>query len=132
MFLTLLIVTFLVAAAVSTIVALAFWKPANKILARVLGDEISSAWGRYLMFALYVVGISSGVRVYALEQYITKPRYPDSEITPLTQERWILEVYRTIIETLQGLAGALLVFFILTLIAFVIVRIFEMRRAKGE
>jgi hypothetical protein len=33
-----------------------------------------------------------------------------------------LEIYRTIIDTLGGLAWALLVFFIATLIAFVIVK----------
>jgi hypothetical protein len=32
-------------------------------------------------------------------------------VLELTQERWILEVYRTIIETLQGIAWALLLFF---------------------
>jgi hypothetical protein len=49
----------------------------------------------------------------------------------LTNERWVLEVYRTVIETLQGLAWALLAFFICALIAFVIVRIFEMRKPRS-
>lgn len=69
MFLTLLLVTFAVAAAVSIAVAVAFSKPVQAILTRVIADEISSAWRRYLMFALFVVGISSGVRIWDLEKY---------------------------------------------------------------
>ncbi len=132
MFLTLLIVTFIVATVVSSIVARAFSKPADQILKRIIADEISTVWRRYLLFALFVVGISSGVRLRDLEKYITKPPVKDAEIIQLTSERWILELYRTIIETLQGLAWALLVFFICSLLAFVMVRIFEMRKFKGE
>jgi hypothetical protein len=132
MFLALLIVTFIGAAAVSSIVALAFRKPADKILQRIIADEISAVWRRYLLFALFVVGISSGVRVRELEKYITKPPIKDAEVIQLTGERWILELYRTVIETLQGLAWALLVFFMCTLFAFVIVRAFEMRKSKSE
>jgi hypothetical protein len=42
-----------------------------------------------------------------------------------------LEVYRTIIESLQGIAWLLLVFFVIALLAYVIVRIFEMKRGKA-
>ena len=132
MFLTLLLVTFAVAAAVSIAVAVAFSKPVQAILTRVIADEISSAWRRYLMFALFVVGISSGVRIWDLEKYITKPPVKDAEIVVLNQDRWILEVYRTIIETLQGVALVLMLFFIVALIAFILVRIAELRRPNPE
>jgi hypothetical protein len=87
-------------------------------------EEIGQAWSRYLTFAIYVVGISTGVRVWDLEKYIT-PVKEDSEIILLNLDRWILEVYRTVIGTLQGIAWMLLVFFVFSLIAYVIVRIFE-------
>jgi hypothetical protein len=130
MFLTLLVTTFAIATAVSIVVAVAFRHPVRRILARIIADDISSAWQRYLMFALFVVGISSGVRIWDLEKYVTKAPLKDAEIVQLTQERWILEIYRTIIETLQGLAWVLLVFFVIALFAFVLVRIFELRRRK--
>ena len=41
------------------------------------------------------------------------------------------EVYRTVISVLQGLAGVLLIFFIVALMAFVVVRVFELRKAKA-
>ena len=127
MFITLLITTFVIAFVVSTIVVLLFARPINKILDRIISDQISRAWSKYLKFAIYVTGISSGVRIWNLEKYITKPHYDGSEIIRLTAERWVLEVYRTIIGTLQGVAWMLLVFFVFALVAYVIVRAFEMK-----
>ena len=132
MFITLLITTFIIAFIVSTIVVLLFARPINKILDRIISDQISRVWSKYLKFAIYVTGISSGVRIWNLEQYITKPQYQGSEIVQLTTERWVFEVYRTIIGTLQGVAWMLLVFFIFALVAYVIVRVFEMRHKAKD
>jgi hypothetical protein len=133
MFLTLLIVTFVISTVVSLIVARAILKPVDQILARIIADQISVAWRRYLMFALYVFGISSGVRIWELEKYVTPPQYPqDAQVVALTTNRCILEVYRTVIETLQGIAWGLLVFFIVALLAFVVIRVFEIRKSKKD
>ena len=131
MFITLLIVTFVIAFVVSSIVVLVFGRPINNILTRIIADKISSAWSRYLKFAIYITGISSGVRIWDLEKYITKPRYEGAEIVQLNPERWVLEVYRTVIGTLQGVAWMLLVFFVFALIAYVIVRAFELKKSKA-
>jgi len=128
MFITLLIVTFGIAFVVSSIVVLVFARPIDKILVRIISDEISRAWSKYLKFAIYVTGISSGVRIWELEKYITEPQYEGSKIVELNPERWVLEVYRTIISTLQGAAWMLLVFFVFALVAYVIVRAFELKR----
>lgn len=129
MFYTLLIVTFTIASGVSWITARIFTKPADAILKRIIQDEIYASWLTYLRFALYVVGISSGVKLFELERYITAPSWPEGAVVPeLTAERWVLELYRTIIETLQGLAWVLLVFFTIALLSYVLVRIFELRR----
>ena len=50
----------------------------------------------------------------------------------LNVDRWILEVYRTVIESLQGIAWLLLVFFVLALIGFIIVRMGEMKYARKK
>jgi hypothetical protein len=131
MIITLLVVTFIVAFAVSSIVVLIFTKPIEGILSRVIPDEISSAWSRYLKFAIYVVGIGGGVRVWSFEKYLTLQE-PYKEIVPLTSDRWVLEIYQTIIGTLQSTVLLLLVFFVFALIALVIVRAFELRKAKTE
>jgi len=128
MFLTLLCITFAIAAVVSFLVVRLFGLPIEGILKRIIADDISQAWLKYMKFAIYVVGISKGVRVWELERYISpRPYDEEARILELTLDRWVLEVYRTIIETLQGIAWMLLVFFIFTLIAYVIVRVFELK-----
>lgn len=123
MFLVLLSVTFGIAAVVSFAAARVFDRPVRQILNRVIGDEISAAWHRYIIFAVYVVGLSGGVRVHALEQYVL-PQH-DRPALVLNTDRWVLEVYRTVIETLQSIAWMLLVFFLFALMAYVVMRGFE-------
>ena len=129
MFYTLLAVTFVISVLMSFIVAAIFSKPIRAMLQRIIQDEISAAWEKYLRFAIYVVGISSGVRVLDLEKYIT-PNARDGKLIELTQERWVLEIYRSVISALQGTVMLLLAFFIFALLAFVIVRAFELKKAK--
>jgi hypothetical protein len=129
MFLILLLVTFVLALGVSLLVARMFSDPLDRILKRIIADEISAAWLKYMKFAILVVGVSAGVRIHELEKYITPAMADkDSRIVQLTSERWLLEIYRTLIESLQGIAWMLLVFFVFALIAFVVVRIAEMKR----
>ena len=130
MFITLLAVTFAISLVVSTLVVLFFNKPITKILQRIISDDIYKTWCKYIKFAIYITGVSSGVPIRALEKYITRPMHEHAEIVSLTTERCILEVYRTVIGTLQGIAWMLLVFFVFTLVAYVIVRAFELKNKK--
>ena len=134
MFLSLLLVTFVVALAVSTTMALIFKSAIRRILSRIIADPIHAAWERYLLFAIYVVGISSGVRLWELERYITPRQATGAEQLPLVLnlDRWVLEVYRTVIGTLQGVAWLLLVFFVVALIGFVIIRLGELRHGGAR
>lgn len=132
MFFSLLIATFLIALVVSLAVVKAFSRPVRSILERIINDDISAAWHRYITFAAVVVGVSGGVRIYSLERYIQPEKMPEGGAQPLvlTAERWTLEIYRTIIECLQSLAWMYLVVFLFALIAYVIVRIAERRSSK--
>ena len=67
MFITLLLVTFVLALAVSALVARLFAQPLHNILTRIIDDPISEAWVRYMKFAILVVGVSAGVRIGELE-----------------------------------------------------------------
>jgi multidrug efflux pump subunit AcrB len=129
MFLSLLVVTFAIALFVSFIVARLFSTSIRRILDRIVSTDLAGAWHRYLIFALYVVGVSGGVRIYSLEQYIN-PRDPKMPAPMLNADRWTLEVYRTVIETLQSTAWMLLVAFVFLLIAFVVARGLELRAAR--
>src|SRR6266511_4810956 len=127
MLLGLLLATLVIASAVSFTVARLFDRSISTILRRIVSDELSGAWQRYVTFAIYVVGVSGGVRVWEIEKYVN-PRGKDSPPIVLNGDRWTLEVYRTVIETLQSIAWMLLVFFVADLVAYVIVRGFELRR----
>ena len=131
MIITLLLSTFVIAFAVASIVVFIFNKPIEAILRRVVPVDISYAWTRYLRFAIYVVGIGGGVRVWDFEKYLTLQE-PYKEVIQLTSERWILEIYNTVIGTLQSVAMILLIFFVFALIAVVIVRMVEVRTTKTE
>jgi hypothetical protein len=130
MFVTLLIVTFIIALAMSTLVAILFRKPINKILSRLVTEELAPTWQRYILFATYVVGISGGVPLWDIEKYIT----PDKEgrLLQLTSDRWIVEIYKSVIGSLQSIAWMLLVFFLFALVAYVVVRGFEAKRAPAK
>ena len=132
MFYYLIISTFALALLVSFIVMRLFSSSINAILARIIHDPIHEAWAKYTKFAGMVVGTSSGIRLYDMEKYIIPLTYAENDkriVIELTQERWVLEIYRTIIETLQGLAWMMLVFFMVALIAYVIVRWSEIKYA---
>ncbi|HTP78918.1 MAG TPA: hypothetical protein VMM57_00790 [Bacteroidota bacterium] len=127
MFILLLFVSFMVSVLVCLFIARVFQKPVRSILQRLISDEVYTSWTKYLTFAIYVVGISVGVRVWDLQKYIT-PKTEGGTVLELTRDRWVLELYWTVIGTLQGIAWMLLFFFLVALVAYVIVRGQEMKR----
>jgi hypothetical protein len=123
MFVVLLVASFVLALAISATVAWLFAKPIDGILHRFVGDKISATLSKYLRFAIVVVGISAGTRVRPLEEYIAAPSYNKAALAAaVTQEFWALELYRTFVETLQGMALIFFVLAVVAIIAFVIVR----------
>lgn len=132
MLVRLLIVTFAVSLVMSTVVALLFFRPISRILGRVVAEELAPSWRRYILFAIYVVGIGGGVRLWDIERYITPDK--DGTLLQLTSNRWIIEVSKSIMGSLQSIAWMLLVFFLFALVAYVVERGFEMRKSaeKGD
>ena len=130
MIVTLLAVTFVIALAVSLLIAALFRAPVRAIMRRIVADELGEAWVRYLTLAIVVIGVSGGVQVWNLEKYLTPAK--DQPPLVLTGDRWVLEVYRTVIGTAQAVTWMLLVFFVFALIAFVLVRNAERRTGSGE
>ena len=126
MFITLLAVTLGVSLLTAGTVVMFFRRPIRQILERIIGEGIADSWQKFLTFALFVVGASAGAQIWKLEQYLQpQPSGPDgksSRILTLDGPAIALEIYRTIIQVLQGMAWALLVFFVVALIAFVIVK----------
>ena len=134
MIVTLFLVSFILAAGLATGVAWLSKDPIEVILHRFLAAHISVALSKYLRFAIIVVGTASGTRVAALEQYIGAESYNKAAITAaLTQEAWILELYRTVVATLEGIVWLLLVVAFFVLLAILIIRKGNMKQLQpGE
>ncbi|MCW3481746.1 hypothetical protein OL229_19630 [Neisseriaceae bacterium JH1-16] len=131
MFYALLGATLAVALLTSIAVARFFDGAVNKILGRIIGSDLADAWRKYLSFAIVVVGVQGGVRLWELEKYVTATR--ESAALELNGMRWTLEIYRTFIDTLQSIAWVLLLFFLAAMIAYVIVRAIELKHEqKGD
>ena len=130
MIIKLLLITFLLSLIVAGLVAWFFRKSISAIMGRIVGDPLSSAWVRYMMVAIVVVGVAGGVRPWDYEKYITPVK--DQPIPILNSDHWILELYRTAIGTAQAEIWMLLVFFVFALIAYVLVRGAEMRHGKAQ
>src|SRR3990172_12227101 len=92
MVITLLVTTFVIAFVVASIVVFIFTRPVDSIMRRIAPADISRAWTRYLQFAIYVIGIGGGVRVWDFEKYMT-PMEPYREIVQLTSNRWMFGVF---------------------------------------
>ncbi|NOY89527.1 MAG: hypothetical protein GXO93_09125 [FCB group bacterium] len=120
-FLLLLVIILVISIIVSGLVILFFQKPIAKMLTRIVGEEIAQAWQKFLTFALLVIGISSGVAIWRLERFV-QPSDDGTAPLTLTNQVFGLEIYNTIISTLGGMAWALFIFFVVALIAFVIVK----------
>jgi hypothetical protein len=108
-----------------------FDAPLRSILQRIVSDDLVAPWHRYIRFATYVQGVSGGVRLFELDQLLA-PRVPGAATVSLSPERWTLEIYKSIIGTLQSISWTLMLVFTFALIAFVTVRGFETRISKRE
>jgi hypothetical protein len=123
-------ITFLLSLIVAGVVAGLFRKSITTLMNRIVGEPLSTAWVRYMMVAIVVVGVAGGVRPWDYERYITPMK--DQPVLVLNSDRWILELYRTAIGTAQAEVWLLLVFFVFALIAFVLVRGAELRHGKAQ
>lgn len=132
MFITLLIFNFLVSFLTCAIIAYAFRKPLDTIFNRLVKEDIYIAWSRYILFTIFVVGISGGVRIWDLEKYLNTNEKTGAYTYLLTDERWALEIYRAIMGTLEANAWMLLFVFLFGLVAYVIIRFTESNQENKE
>lgn len=132
MFITLLIFNFLVSFLTCAIIAYAFRKPLDTIFNRLVKEDIYIAWSRYILFTIFVVGISGGVRIWDLEKYLNTNEKTGAYTYLLTDERWALEIYRAIMGTLEANAWMLLFAFLFGLVAYVIIRFTESNQENKE
>ena len=123
MFVVLFLVTFLLAFAVASGVAWAGKEPIEGILHHFFSINATAAMSKYLRLAMVLVGVSSGARIRILEEFIAASPANKVEMTDaLTQEFWVVELYRTTITTLEGILWLLLLFSLVVFAAYWIMR----------
>ena len=132
MFVALFVASFVLALALSITIAWLSREAIDVILRRFIVDPIVRAgFEKYIRFAIVVVGISGGTRVKPLQEYISAADFNKPALqAALTQEFWTLELYRTVMGALEGVAGLLLVCIFLALIAPAVLRMLQIEPAK--
>lgn len=125
--------SFLLALALSATIAWLSREAMDAVLRRFVVDPVvRGGFEKYLRFAIVVVGISSGTRAKALQEYIAAAEWNKPTLqAALTQEFWTLELYRTVMGTLEGVAGLLLLCIFLALIAPAVLRMLNVEPPKN-
>jgi ABC-type multidrug transport system fused ATPase/permease subunit len=128
MFVLLFCVSLVLAFAISASIAWVSSGPIDSILHHFFPDHIRVAASKYLRFAITLVGTCSGTRVGILQDYLAAPAWNREAMkATLTQEFWALELYRTALSSLIGIAWLLL-----GVSLFAIVAIYLYRKSRGK
>jgi len=131
MFIVLFLVTFLLAFAISSGVAWAGKEPIEGILHHFFPRNVTAAMSKYLRLAVVLIGVSSGARIRILEEYIAASATIKAEMTEsLTQEFWVVELYRTTVTTIEGILWLLLLFSFVVFVAYWIMRKSELKQQQ--
>src|SRR5258708_37289661 len=106
MFVALFGASFVLGLALSVAVAWVSREAIESVLRRFVADHVvRAAFSKYIGFAIVVVGISTGTRVRVLQEYISATAENKAAMAAaLTQEPWVLVMYRTNLRTLEGMA----------------------------
>jgi hypothetical protein len=123
MFVVLFAVSFVVAYLVSAFVSWISRDVVENVLHRYLAYRIATAISKYFRFAILVVGVSDGTRSRLLFDFISASPWDRAKMAAeLTPEFWVLEMYRTLIQALEGILGLVLIFSFITLITVFLIR----------
>jgi heme A synthase len=123
MFVVLFLVSLVVAFGVSFAIAKASNHPLENTLHHFFAPHISTAFAKYLQLAIIIIGVCSGTRVRALQEYISSPEYMQRAMADkLTQEFWTMELYRTVVGTFEGILWLIFLFALAVVVAVVIMR----------
>jgi hypothetical protein len=123
MIVVLFAVSFVVAYLVSAFVTRISRDVVENVLHRYLAYRIATAVAKYFRFAILVVGVADGTRSRLLYDFVSAPPWDRTKMAAeLTPEFWVLEMYRTFIQALEGILGLVLIFSFVAFVAIVLIR----------
>ena len=144
----LLVIQFVCAIVISFCVVKVFNKPISAIFKRIIQDEISLSFTKYVKYATYFFGISGGLIGHLSEEYMPdkylSESTSDSQTSGLDDELmseirdnlwfWMMcgLIIGRIAGTLHAVAQMYLVLFVIVVIAYIAVKILELRENQSE
>lgn len=123
MFYSLLLSSLVTSIILSLIVVSLFKKSVESMLSKVIEVDIYSEWSKYISFVMYVVGITSGIKISELQKFTENTSFLNPDY--FNFEKVALNVFLSAKETAQSLAWLLFVFYMVVLISLVIIKIFS-------
>ena len=122
-------ISFVTAGLVSFCVASVCEKPLSIFIRRIIQNETSHTFTRYVRYATYLVGISHGVTVNPLSSelraHILKHDFIHHVSNYPEWWMWLIWIPTPIMQSLTAIASMYLVFFIFGLIAYITVKVRE-------
>lgn len=121
-------VAFITAGLVSFCVASVCEKPLSILMERIIQNETSRMFTRYVRYATYLVGISHGVRLhpigFEIVAHFSEHDYDPAHILEhnLDYQLLLMWIQMVIIQSLTAIAYMYLAFFIFGLIAYITVK----------
>ena len=120
-------VSLVTAGLVSFCVASVCEKPLSILMRRIIQNESSSAFTRYVRYATYLVGISHGVNVNPLFSELAAHILERISIDRVSNYpewwMWMSSIQLVILQPLIAIAYMYLALFVIGLIAYIIVRV---------
>ena len=113
------IVSFVTAGLVSFCVASVCEKPISILMRRIIQNETSRMFTKYVRYTTYLVGISHGVRIHPIGFEIVTHF---SEERNLDYQLLLMWIQMVIMQSLTAIALMYLAFFILGLIAYISIK----------
>ncbi|HJZ65135.1 MAG TPA: hypothetical protein VKD70_12505 [Candidatus Acidoferrum sp.] len=111
------------AVGISWLLAWLFKIPVENLLRYLVERDVAEAWTKYVFFLLLVVGVASGTRIRLLEEYLAAPSWNQTAIqSQMTQAFWVLEMYRTVLGSVEGIAWMLVLLALVGFGAYFVVR----------
>lgn len=122
-------VAFITAGLVSFCVASVCEKPLSILMRRIIQNETSSTFTRYVRYATYLVGISHGVNVNPLSSELAMHILERISIDRVSNYPewwlWMSSIQTVIMQSLIAIAFMYLALFVLGLIAYITLKVRE-------
>jgi hypothetical protein len=108
-------------------ISYAFMPWLNRILDHLASQPLAHAWRKCLNWAIILVGLQGGVRVWELENFALSQNKIPFNTNPLY---WILEIYRVFIDTAQSCIWVIILFLLVALLVEAIVLVLNRKNKQ--